>query len=265
METFAADWLTLREAADARSRNEALFQHLRLPDGDPLKVIDLAAGTGSNLRYLCPRLPRQQVWTLVDRDKKLLDKAVTIIPNRAEKVTRKRLNLAKDLAKLDFTKFDLVTCSAFLDLVSASWLRSFVARLRKSPAPFLAALTYDGRVGWSPHEKDDRFVMRAFNDHQAGNKGFGPALGPKATEAVTAALEKAGYKVWVGDSAWKLASGDSDLQRALLHGYKTAAIEALPDQAGRIDDWANRRWRKILTAESYLVVGHRDLLAVPKT
>ena len=264
METFAADWLTLREAADARSRNEKLLSHLRLPEKDPVRVIDLGAGTGSNLRYLSPRLSRQQVWSLVDQDKKLLDQAVKIIPNRAEKVTRKRLNLAKDLAKLDFTKFDLVTCSAFLDLVSASWLRSFIARLRKSHAPFLAALTYDGRVGWSPHEKDDRFVLSAFNTHQAGNKGFGPALGPQAIKTVKAALEKAGYSVRIGESAWKLTPGDSDLQRALLQGYKAAAIEALPDQADRIEDWANRRWRKILTAESYLVVGHRDLLATPK-
>ena len=72
METFASDWLTLREAADARSRNEKLLSHLRLPEKDPVRVVDLAAGTGSNLRYLSPRLSRRQVWTLVDQDKKLL-------------------------------------------------------------------------------------------------------------------------------------------------------------------------------------------------
>ena len=40
-----------------------------------MTVVDLAAGTGSNLRYLSVRLPFAQRWLLVDRDQALLERA----------------------------------------------------------------------------------------------------------------------------------------------------------------------------------------------
>jgi 16S rRNA C1402 N4-methylase RsmH len=38
----------------------------------PVCVLDLATGTGSNIRYLMDRLPRRQRWLAVDRDAALL-------------------------------------------------------------------------------------------------------------------------------------------------------------------------------------------------
>src|SRR5690348_8953010 len=54
-----ADWLSLREAADAAARSEALARAIAdgLRDHAPLRLVDLATGTGSNIRYLAPRLP----------------------------------------------------------------------------------------------------------------------------------------------------------------------------------------------------------------
>ena len=49
----------------------------RVPDATPreapLEIIDLAAGTGANLRYAAPRLGGVQNWLLMERDPPLLD------------------------------------------------------------------------------------------------------------------------------------------------------------------------------------------------
>ena len=69
-----ADWLALREAADFASRSERLTRQAadRLRTLVPVRVLDLGTGTGSNLRYLLEHLPRQQQWTVVDRNPAVL-------------------------------------------------------------------------------------------------------------------------------------------------------------------------------------------------
>ena len=56
---FSADWLTLREPYDAAARSSALLRR-GSPRGaaaaDVLQVVDLGAGTGSNLRCTAPAL-----------------------------------------------------------------------------------------------------------------------------------------------------------------------------------------------------------------
>ena len=73
---FSADWLRLREPLDLAARNEALAQGfkaaLKPRGGEALRLIDLAAGSGANLRALAPCLGRDQDWTLVDHDPLLL-------------------------------------------------------------------------------------------------------------------------------------------------------------------------------------------------
>ena len=56
--TFSDDWLSLREPADHRSRNMALEAELarQLIDVEEQRIVDLGAGSGSNLRALAPRL-----------------------------------------------------------------------------------------------------------------------------------------------------------------------------------------------------------------
>ncbi len=78
-ETFSSDWLALREPADHRSRSTDLIAPLAewWAARTGRHVLDLGSGTGSNLRYLAPRLPGEQAWTLVDRDAALLDRATS--------------------------------------------------------------------------------------------------------------------------------------------------------------------------------------------
>ena len=65
-----SNWLALREPADVVARSALLTHEIvdALGRHHPLSVLDLGAGTGSNVRYLAGRLPAPQRWLLVDRD-----------------------------------------------------------------------------------------------------------------------------------------------------------------------------------------------------
>src|SRR5271169_3623706 len=81
MSGFSTDWLALREAADHRSRNSALLSNLaaRFANREDVLVVDLGAGTGTNLRAVAPALPARQQWILIDHDPALLAAAFEAI------------------------------------------------------------------------------------------------------------------------------------------------------------------------------------------
>lgn len=72
-----ADWLRLREPADAAARAEDLLDAVRarLTGYTPTVIHDLGSGTGSMSRWLAARLPGPQHWVLHDRDADLLARA----------------------------------------------------------------------------------------------------------------------------------------------------------------------------------------------
>ena len=65
---FSAEWLALREPVDHRSRADELVPILceEWQRCGWERIVDLGCGTGSNLRYLAPKLPGFQHWILVD-------------------------------------------------------------------------------------------------------------------------------------------------------------------------------------------------------
>ena len=266
---FSADWLALREPFDAAARDAAagplrLAQRLarwRPPAGSPWRVIDLACGTGANLRWLSPRLGGAQQWLVVDHDPGLLSAWPAIAP--PVEIQPRRLDLNRDLEALPWQAAQLVTASALLDLVSLRWLERLVALLRGSPAALLFSLSVDGRHDWQPVDPLDARVGECFAAHQRRDKGFGPALGAAAVPALQALLEAAGYRVELAASDWQLGSeGDGPrLQRALVEGMAGAAREQQPDAGPALRAWARRRLA--LAGSSRLCVGHIDLLAWP--
>ena len=86
--TFPPTWLALREPADHRSRATELLEPLRtwmwMQAGGTGHVVDLGCGTGSNLRFLAPRLASAEQkaeplpWVLVDHDPALLAEALSL-------------------------------------------------------------------------------------------------------------------------------------------------------------------------------------------
>ena len=287
-ETFDPAWLALREPVDHRSRAAAAVSLLAAAwrRHGWSRVVDLGSGTGSNLRYLAPRLPGAQHWTLVDRDADLLGRASA--PEGVERLTCVTTDLADSGpgAILANSDAQVVTGSALLDLVSRKWLERLIDGCREAGCAAYFALTYDGSLQWhaaadDPRADDDPkdgLVRRAVYDHQRRDKGFGPALGPMAGLTAETAFRAAGYRVWSMRSPWKLGPQDAPLVRKLVDGWEAAAVElAESGEAGRsssgsdptgrdpaaIRSWAGRRRATIDSGRFGLTVGHLDLLALP--
>ena len=271
METFDADWLTLREPIDHRSRAESLLAPLCdtwLARGWS-RVLDLGSGTGSNLRYLTPRLPAGQEWVLVDHDHlRTLRHAEAPASVRSLTIVPGDL-LHEGLAAIPHA--DLVTASAVLDLASEDWLRRVVHACADAGRGAHFALSYDGEIRWSAggepggqreDDPDDALVRAAVNAHQTGDKGLGPALGPAAGPVAERLFRTAGYQTRLLPSPWRLDAADAPLVRRLIDGWEAAAIEVRPGAVDRIRAWADRRRATVTTGRFVLSVGHQDLLAL---
>ncbi len=286
MSGFSAEWLSLREPLDARSRSAALVAKLRsdAPAGSR-RIVDLATGTGANLRYMAPRLGGRQDWLLVDNDGLLLDHVEERLriwapqnglslrregdtlhlrgPDLVCRVCRQQLDLARDARCLELESRWLVTASALLDLVAQHWLDALLARCRRAGTRLLFALTFDGTASFSPTLADDALVNTLFNRHQGRDKGFGPALGPNAAMDAPDMLRRCGYQLTETHTPWRIGQAGVSLQQALVEGWAQAALEVAPNQANRIEGWRRRRHSYIAARASCAHVGHRDLLAWP--
>ena len=126
MSKFRPEWLALREPADAAARSSQLAgqvaSHLA-SRSSVVHVLDLATGTGANMRYLASRLPQPQEWLLVDNDPQVLA-TVRSDANPAVSWKTECVNLAGNLGAYQrlFADRELVTASALLDLVSGAWV-----------------------------------------------------------------------------------------------------------------------------------------------
>jgi SAM-dependent methyltransferase len=266
---FDAAWLALREAADHRSRDAALVESLRkwlAVRPQPACLLDLGCGTGSNLRYLAPRLAGAQHWIGVDDDEALLARlARTSLAGVT--VDTQRADLARGFAALEPVSPRALVASALMDLVSRDWLEALATYAREREAAVLVALSYDGRMDAQPAHVADATVRAAFNAHQRRDKGFGPALGPAAGDAVAAVLTSRGYAVRRGRSDWRLdasVAGDAALLAPLLDGIAHAACEQTPGDAAAIADWLARRQAQRAAGTLRMTVGHDDTLGLPE-
>lgn len=256
---FSTAWLALREPADHRARSASLARWVAeaLPRDRTMSVLDLAAGAGSNFRYLSTRLPPRQAWLFVDHDADLLAVA-------GQHADRDVVLRVVDLARLDqhdeiFSGRDLVTASAFLDLVSEPWLRATIARCRDARAQVLLALSYDGRMECEPRDPDDEAIRALVNRHQRTDKGFGPALGPAAVSSAATILDEMGYEVKREQSDWRLSPEERDIQRQLIEGWAEASAVMSPSDADSIAGWRTRRLEHLEAGASRMRVGHEDV------
>lgn len=287
MSDFSLAWLRLRESADLAARDPGLARRFAaaLPKDRPLRIIDLASGSGANARALLPRIATDQEWTLVDRDHDLLAAqaeeftawsrrqgypiaagggriAIEAQPARWQ-LSSMPLDLARDLETIDEIAADGVTAAAFFDLVSEAWLARLAAIVARRRAAFLAVLTVDGRREWAPGIKEDAIVAEGFAQHQRRDKGFGPALGGAAPALLEKLFRERGYRIERATSDWRLGAGESALLGALIEGEATAAREAVPERTAEIGRWESRRREQLAAGQVRLTLGHCDLLALP--
>ncbi len=283
---FAADWLALREPFDAAARNRdlALRFATALGDGPIKKLIDLGAGTGANFRYLAPLIDGDQQWLLIDNDSLLLSAQIDAIAqwavesgwhheadahgiavftdNGCWRARGQSLDLAVALETLDLCDIDGVTTTAFLDLVSASWLDRLVAWLADSHCPLLATLTVDGRRIWQLALDNDVLIDRAFHRHQISDKGFGVALGNTATHYLAERLRESGYAPSIAHSDWQIDAKHSDMLNRMASEAADVAAIINPSHTDAIAEWLEHRHAQIAAGNAALTIGHRDLLGV---
>ena len=295
MTGFSADWLALREPFDRAARGTS-WSTLDLPShtarwregaepGACVNVIDLACGSGANLRALAPRIGGPQKWRLVDHDPVLLAAVPAAMHQWARdcgytvalsapavlritgngfsvELATERRDLVCEIDAIDFTQTHLVSASALLDLVSAEWLAALLRNVRPTHAALLFALNVDGRTTWNPTDEVDEHVHRLFAEHQRRDKGFGPALGTDATQRAYRALTALGYMFQQAQSDWHISGASAtSMQGAMIEGMAAAAIEQDPHAASAVRQWQTRRLA--LAPQSHLTVGHVDFVALP--
>lgn len=259
MDSFAETWLRLREPYDHAARSAPLARRFLAALPAAPRVLDLAAGAGSNARYLESLRTRRADWVLADADRALLAAAEVAVA-RTKGVT---VDLAQANLGIDLTRIDGVTASAFADLVSAAWLARFARGVAQFRLPVLMALSVDGRAAWTPEDPDDALVQRQFRRDQARDKGFGPALGDAAPWRLASDLRGQGYRVHVRRSDWRIGPEDGAMLDAMIDGFAAAATVVAPEVRDTIAGWCDRRRAQRAAGMLRLAVGHRDCLALP--
>ena len=266
----ASDWLTLRRPADHVARTPTLpvlahmAQHLSsmLPHSEEVPVMDLGAGTGSNLEWLAPRLAVRQGWTLIDRDEELL--ALISEPTGSSGV-RVVSRLATELDELGSLHHDagpmLITCSALLDVLIPNQIKTLCRFIVARQATALFSLTVTGEVEISPVMDLDTRIDEAFNTHQERHG----LAGPGATATAEHVLRAAGFDVHIIATPWELGTGCAELIERYLIERVDAALEHDPTLTIEAKAWLAARLTQLRHGSLSIRVGHQDLVALPPT
>ncbi|GAA4915232.1 hypothetical protein EV188_11163 [Actinomycetospora succinea] len=263
----AADWLALREGADAEARAVDLVEELRAGHPAPGRILDLGAGTGSMARWLAPKLGGPQHWVLADRDAALLGHVADTLPNVARDgspVTAETRELdVTTLTAGDLAGVGLVTASALLDVLTAAEIDAIAAACVGAGCAALLTLSVVGSVRIDPGEPRDVAMATAFDAHQQRTVDGRALLGPHAAALAEEAFARHGAVVRSRASPWHLGLDDVDLVQAWLHGWVAAAVAQDPDLARHADAYLERRLEAAEQGRLRVTVGHLDLLALP--
>lgn len=267
MSGFSSEWLALREPLDMRARSTAVRDAVAaaFQSCERLSIVDLGSGTGSTVRALSAQPPKQQSWRLIDNDPVLLAEAFAMDRPRDVAIETVQFDLNDDPGPLFDDGAELVTSSALIDLVSEPWMANFAAAAAARSLPVYIALTYDGRTMFSDADPLDAQVIAAVNVHQLGDKGFGPALGPRAAEFAMRMFRTFGYAVVQDRSDWVAGPGDHNFQLELLAGWRQAAEEIGEIPREVLASWFTRRCEAVKAGQLTLTVGHVDFFAQPRS
>ncbi|MET7806392.1 SAM-dependent methyltransferase [Micromonospora chersina] len=259
-----ADWLRLREPADAAARSAELLDAVRrrLPADRPLVVHDLGSGTGSMARWLAPRLRGPQCWVLHERDADLRARAAAEPVVAADGSPVSVLVRGSDITRLgaaDLADAHLVTASALLDMLTAEEIERIAGACAGHLTLF--AITVLGRVRFTPADPLDAEFEAAFNAHQRRTVAGRALLGPGAVDATVAAFRRRGVEVAVRSSPWRLGPEYAALTAEWLVGWLDAAVEERPELGGVVDAYRERRLAEAADGRLRVVLDHADLLA----
>ncbi len=269
-----AEWLTLREPADARSRSLALATDLSHSlalaaeaagmMASPIVVHDIGSGTGSMMRWLAPLLPGPQTWMLHDWNPRLLEDAArqsTSDSAGRAVIVRTSVEHLAVLGEDDLSGASLITASALLDVLTLHEIEAIVRACVAAGAPAFFALSVTGEVRLDPADPGDRVVEAAFNDHQRRATDGRRLLGPDAVAVVARLFAEAGWGVRLADTPWRLDASDGPLLEEWFDGWIAAAVDERPELREWAREYALTRSAQLADGSLRVVVGHQDLLA----
>ncbi len=264
----SAEWLRLREPADAAARAPELVDELRsiLPTGEGAVIHDLGCGSGSMARWLAAQLPAPQHWVMYDRDDDLLALAAADPPPSSDGTPVSIETRRRDVTRLgpgELAGATLITASALLDMMTAEELDRLVVASAGRGCPVLIALSVTGQVEISPPDPLDRFIGEAFNAHQRRVTGAGRLLGPGAVSVAVDGFTRRGLNVLVKPSPWRLGPDQAELAAEWFTGWVAAACEQRPELRVDVPSYARRRLAQAASGLLSVTVAHQDLLARP--
>ncbi len=153
----------------------------------------------------------------------------------------RQIDLVRDLGSLDPAGFDGIVSTALFDLVSADWLQQ-IRQMAGAGAP--ARPVHPQRrwpagldAGRSGRRRDAGLDRSSSGDRQ----GLRPRPRPPCPDLLAEMLEANGFDVFTGESDWHIGPDDAAMHRALIEGYRTAALEIAPASAAD----AHRRLGKV--------------------
>ena len=188
MHEFQNKWLNLRETVDRNSRNQRILYLINkfFKNKKNIRIVDLGSGAGSNYRFLKSRLLNNQYWFFVDishRSTNYFKKNIKL-SSKIKKTNFKIVDVINNLEKINFNDYNLVTGSAFLDILPKTWFKMF-HKLNVDTEIVYFALNYNGNFKFFPKHKDDKKILNIFNKDQKSDKGIGEvAVGPDCTELI---------------------------------------------------------------------------------
>ena len=262
MHEFQNKWLNLRESIDRNSRNQKILYLINnfYKNNSHIKIIDLGSGTGSNYRFLKSRLSNNQYWSFVDisyQSTSFFKKNIKY-SSKIKKTNFKIVDAINNLNKIKFNEYNLVTGSAFLDILPNKWFKKF-HRLNADTEIVYFALNYDGNFKFLPKHKDDKKIVNIFNKDQKSDKGIGElAVGPNCTSIIKKVF-KTTHKTFVLDSTWDV-NKNYEFQTYFLKFCK----DIINKNKLNLDQWLEFRLRLIKEKNSRFILKNNDFLAIKK-
>ena len=108
-----------------------------------------------------------------------------------------------------------------------------------------------------------RLFLVNFNTDQRRDKGFGPALGPDATDFLQSQFHATKFQCLSANSPWLLDSADYLLIESLINGISEVALQTDGLTNSDVLSWKAFRIKNIRTGTCYL--GHTDILVIPQS
>ena len=262
MHKFENSWLFQREKIDNLSKNKFIISKINsyLKTLDQIRIIDLGTGTGSNFRYLSKKIKfKNQSWTLMDISKSSLNEAKkNIIANsKIKKINLKKVDIIKNIQQHKFNDYDLVTGSAFLDIMPFNWFKKFYLKNKNTKLVYFS-INYDGYFKFYPQHKLDRDILELFNDDQKSKKNNKTnAVGPDCSEIIKSYFIET-HKCYLFNSNWSNVK-NKNFQLMFLDFCESIILK---NKKTNLLDWLEFRKLNVINNKSKLSVNNKDFLAI---